>query len=91
MRTITLLFIIALTSNLSIGQNFNELANKEFKSAESYKQAEKSVLMCANYLLNNPSDSAELNRLNSLKYILNWMTGTPDYTFYISKCTCTCN
>ena len=83
MKIITLLFTFALISNLSIGQNFSELANQEFESADSYKPAEKNVLMCANYLFSNPIDYEELNRKYSLQYILKWMMGTPDYTFDI--------
>lgn len=77
--------LITLTYTMSFGQNFSELANTEFKSAESYKPAESQVLTCANYLFSSPANQAELNRLNAIKYIMKWMEGTPDYTFEIGE------
>jgi len=70
---------------MSFGQNFSELANTEFKSTESFKAAESQVLSCASYLFSTPADQAELNRLNAIKYIINWMQGTPDYKFDIGE------
>ena len=82
----TILFIaIAFTFYVSEGQNFPQLANYEFESIESYKTEESKVLMCANYLFNNPANKAELNRLTSIQYIMKWMMGTPDYTFDIGE------
>ncbi|WP_166963856.1 hypothetical protein [Yeosuana marina] len=85
MKKIILVAIIILACNLSFAQNFSELAKYEFESVESYKSEEANVLMCANYLFTNPSNEAELNRLNSIQYIMKWMMGTPDYTFDIGK------
>lgn len=85
MKKIIFIALLTLTSTISFGQNFSELANSEFKSAESYKPAESQVLTCANYLFNNPANQEELNRLNAIQYIMNWMSGTPDYTFEIGE------
>ena len=85
MKKITFIAIITLFCNISFGQNFSELANSEFESAESYKPAESQVLLCANYLFNNPTNEAELNRLNAIQYIMKWMAGTSDYTFDIGE------
>ncbi len=85
MKKIIFIVIITLFCNISFGQNFSELAEFEFESAESYKPAESQVLLCANYLFDNPTNIAELNRLNSIQYIMKWMTGTPDYTFDIGE------
>jgi hypothetical protein len=85
MKKIIFIALITLFSTISFGQNFSELANSEFKSVESYKSAENKVLVCANYLFNNPGNKAELNRLNAIQYIMKWMAGTPDYTFEIGE------
>ncbi|MCK8481705.1 hypothetical protein [Psychroserpens algicola] len=85
MKKIILTVVIAFISHLSIGQNFAELNNYEFKSVESYKTEESKVLLCANYLFNNPTNKSELNRLISIQYIMKWMMGTPDYTFEIGE------
>lgn len=85
MKKIIFIILITLTSTMSFGQNFSELANTEFKSKESCKSAESQVLICANYLFSTPADQAELNRLNALKYIMKWMEATPDYTFDLGE------
>lgn len=83
-KTIFLLLVTCVTF-ISNAQNFTQLADYEFESAESYKQEESKVLLCANYLFNNPADQAEFNRLTSIQFIMKWMTGTPDYTFEIGE------
>ena len=83
MKKIILVITILLVSHVSIAQNFDELENYEFKSVESYKTEQGKVLLCANYLFNNPANKSELNRLTSIQYIMKWMMGTPDYTFEI--------
>ncbi|AXP82538.1 hypothetical protein CJ739_3476 [Mariniflexile rhizosphaerae] len=85
MKKIILILVasMVLACQVSLAQNFSELANYEFKTPESYKTGESQVLLCANYLFSHPANAAELDRLNATKYILNWMMGTPDYTFAI--------
>lgn len=83
-KVFLILFTTFIISKL-FAQNFSELANYEFESSESYKPSENQVLICANYLFDNPADQAELNRLYSTQYIIKWMTGTPDYTFDIGE------
>jgi hypothetical protein len=74
------LFIISL-----FGQDYSKLSNETFKSPQSYKNGEEKVLECSNFILNNPYNKNDLNRLNALQYILKWMEGTPDYTFSIGE------
>ena len=83
MKKIILIIALAFSFNISIGQNFTQIDNYEFETVESYKTEIDKVLMCANYLFNNPANKGEINRLISIQYILKWMTGTPDYTFDI--------
>lgn len=85
MKKIILIIAIAFAHHLSFCQNFNELANYEFKTVESYESEKNNVLMCANYLFNNPANQSEINRLRSIQYIMKWMEGTPDYTFEIDE------
>lgn len=77
------LFILAVS--YSNAQNFVELANYEFKTPESYQTEKSKVLMCVNYLFDNPANKSELNRLSAIQYIMKWMTGTPDYSFEIGE------
>lgn len=83
-KIITLLLI--LTSSLSsYSQAYTELGDYKFGTAGSYKKAESQVLECANFLFENSAKKEELKRANAKKYILNWMQGTPDYTFELAS------
>ena len=85
MKKILFFIALILTATSGIAQNFEELATYEFNSVENYKTAEPQVLEVANYLFETPANKAQIKRLNAIKYIINWMQGTPDYTFEISK------
>ena len=82
------LFLFTVVYLLAINiqaQNFEELADYKFDSEESYETAEPQVLKAANYLFESPANVTQIKRLNAVRYIINWMQGTPDYTFEISK------
>lgn len=83
MKKNILILAVVLLANISFSQNFKKLVNYEFKTEESYTTEMDKVLECANYLFENPNDENELNRLIATQYIMNWMNGTPDYTFEI--------
>ncbi len=83
MKKNILILAVILLANISFSQNFKKLVNYEFKTEESYTTEMDNVLECANYLFENPNDENELNRLIATQYIMNWMNGTPDYTFEI--------
>ncbi|MGY6647954.1 hypothetical protein [Wenyingzhuangia sp. IMCC45574] len=81
MKKFLLLFVLLCSINYSFGQNFSELKDYTFKTAEEYKTKDADVLKCANYLFNHPVKYEEHNRLIALQFIFIWATGTPDYTF----------
>ncbi|TRZ46162.1 hypothetical protein [Robertkochia solimangrovi] len=66
-------------------QNFEIIQDIKFNSAESYNDNSDLVLECANFLFKNPADYKKANRYRAVSFIINWMQGTPDYTFDISK------
>ncbi len=87
MKNYLLFFTLSVCTLSAFGQDFQEFQDYKFKNKESYKTNENNVIKCANYLFENPSDASELNRLTSVQFIMNWMEGTPDYTFSISSAT----
>ena len=85
MKKIIFISLITLFQNISIAQDFGELAHAKFKTKESYKLAENNVLECTNYLFDNPAtEELEMNRLISIQYIMKWMEGT-EYSFEIGE------
>lgn len=85
MKAIIFLIALNLLTIGVFGQDFSNLNDIKFNNSEDYKKAEPKVLECSNYLLNNPIDKDELNRLNSFQYLFMWMEGTSDYTFSIGE------
>lgn len=85
MKNVTTLLLILIGTLSSYSQAYSDLGDYKFESVESYKAAEPQVLECANFLFNTPAKQEELKRANAKKYILNWMQGTPDYTFELGN------
>lgn len=85
MRIFTILFFVVFTSISVSGQNFKELAQHQFTSTEEYKAQEENVLKSTDYLFNNPYDKNDVTRLYCVQFIMNWMQGTPEYTFDIGE------
>jgi hypothetical protein len=70
---------------LATSQDFSGLKNYKLEAAGDYKPAEKQLLECCDFLLNNPVKQNELDRNYAIQFIMRWMEGTPDYTFNIDK------
>ncbi len=85
MKKVFTLLLIVICSVSSYSQAYNELGDYKFESVDSYKKAEPQVLECANFLFKTSAKKEELKRANAKKYILNWMQGTPDYTFELGN------
>ena len=54
-------------------------------NAEDYKAADSIAHIAANYILSKPFKATSSNRQASLKFMMKWMDGTPDYTFTIDQ------
>jgi hypothetical protein len=55
----------------------------KLEKAPDFKLAEPYALQTANYILSNPFKKDDKDRMNSLRFMGKWMTGTPDYSFAI--------
>lgn len=58
--------------------NYDEISLSE---RGDYKVAEPSVLQAAGYILSTPFAKNDMDRLQSLRFLIKWMTGTPEYSF----------
>lgn len=76
------LFLALLSWSLNFSQ---EVSPIEFKKEADYKIAEPKVIESATYLLNSPLDNNEMLRIQHLQFLMQWMEGTPDYTFSLSE------
>ncbi|MDI1315995.1 hypothetical protein [Flavobacterium sp.] len=53
------------------------------KTDADFKAADKYALEASNYILSVPIDKNDITQLKAVRFIINWMEGTPDYTFNI--------
>lgn len=81
---LTFLTIFSL-SYITYSQDYSNLKDVVLKDKKDYPKVEDKVLECSNYILNTPMDYKNLNRLNSLQFLMRWMDGTPDFTFNIDE------
>ncbi len=83
MRILIIIITFLFINTFSFAQDFKSLESYEFETEESFQSEEENVLLCSNYIFDNPFDDSDIKRLISIQYIMKWMTGTPDYTFEI--------
>jgi hypothetical protein len=65
----------------SYSQQLPDFTKIPLTRASEYKAAEPSVLRASVYVLSMPFSKDDQSRIHCVKFILKWMTGTPDYSF----------
>ncbi len=81
LRTLLLLLLLILIASNSFSQNFSDLDKVPLKEKSDFKSAENKVLECTKFILSSPLDKDDLQLKSAKSFVLNWMTGTPDYSF----------
>jgi len=84
MKTKLLLIAIILLSLNSFGQKFKHLEDNKLKKIEDYAKYDKELLDATNYILSNPIDKNDVDRLYAISFVLRWMDGCK-YTFMIHE------
>ena len=80
-----ILALFLLNYNSSFCQTLPNFDEIKLEQASDYKTAETNAIQAATYILTTPFEEKDLNRLNSLAFIIKWMSGTPDYTFTLDN------
>jgi hypothetical protein len=76
-----IVFLIITMVRPAFSQSIPDYSNIPLTQAADYKKAEPAVLQASGYVLSTPYSKEDQVRLNSVQFILKWMTGTPDYSF----------
>lgn len=79
-----LFFILLLASSVLRAQDFSGLETIRLEAKEDYKVADPELNKALDYLLGTPLNKDDINRAQCLRFLLRWMTGTPDYMFTIA-------
>jgi hypothetical protein len=80
MKTTILIILISIACTNLFGQDYSQLRSIPLTNREDCKNAQAKVIECCNYLLIKPCVK-DLNSLNSIVFIINWMGATPDFEF----------
>lgn len=71
--------LFVLTTVSSFAQT--DYSTIKMEKDSDYKTAEKSALEASNYVLSVPLDSKNSKRATAVKFLAQWMEGTPDYSY----------
>lgn len=77
--TLGIFFAFTVLSN---AQNLPDFKNYQLEKAEDYAKAESTAVKAADYILSTPNEKTNDRQL-AFQFILQWMSGTADYTFNI--------
>lgn len=86
MKKLTLLFSAIVLALSVAAQNVpNYEAYKINKDEDFTPEVDNVALQAATYILATPIDSKNINRLKSSRFLIEWMSGTPKYSFGIDQ------
>ncbi len=80
MKTLFLVLFVLLSTSI-FSQNSSQYDNIMLTTANEYRNAEPQVMLAADYVYSTPIDKDNLNRKNSISFIMKWMGGTSDFSF----------
>ncbi|MDQ7948387.1 MAG: hypothetical protein REI78_13720 [Pedobacter sp.] len=82
---ITLLYLLLLLSGTAFSQDLPVLKQIKLNKNSQYKAAEPSVGKVVDYLFATPINKKNKTRNEAGQFLLRWMNGTPDFTFFLEE------
>jgi len=78
--------LIAVIGSLcAFSQSMPNVDSVKLATSADYRAAEPVALQVSAYILSTPTDDKSIPRLHGTKFLLDWMSGTPDYSFDLDK------
>jgi len=85
-KKIALFFLLFFTGvAYSYAQELPNLKNIKLNRNSQFKGTEPLVLKVTDYLFHTPIDKKNSSRKEAGQFLIKWMNGTPDYTFYLEE------
>lgn len=85
MKKVILLFLFSINICNAFSQELPNLKNLKLNKTAQFKGTETLVFKVTNYLFQTPIDKKNKSRAEAGQFLLKWMNGTPDYTFYLEE------
>lgn len=83
----TSLFLLLLLSGIgySYAQELPNLEHVKLNKKVHFKNTEPLAIKVIDYLFQTPIDKKNKSRIEAGRFLIDWMNGTPDYTFYLEE------
>jgi hypothetical protein len=85
MKKLLLILLLTTVTGKLFAQVVPAFDQYKFNADSDYKVADSIVLQTANYLLSTPIDQNESTRLKAGHFVMQWVEGTPNYTFALEQ------
>ncbi len=86
MKKLTLFFLLVIVGFLTVfGQEIPKTKNVRLNKNIHFKITEPLVIKITNYLFETPINKNNNNRNEVGQFLIKWMNGTQDYTFYLAE------
>lgn len=78
-------FLLLLGIGYTYAQDLPNLKHIKLNKAAHFRNAEATTVKVIDYLFQTPIDRANKSRREAGRFLIDWMNGTPDYTFYLEE------
>jgi hypothetical protein len=86
MKKITLFFLLFfICITYSYAQELPNLKHVKLNKKSQFRSTEQLTLKVIAYLFETPINKKNKSRTEAGQFLLSWMNGTPDYTFYLEE------
>lgn len=86
MKKIVLFFIVLILSTCySFSQDLPNLKHIKLSKSAHFKNTVPIILKVTTYLFETPINKKNTSRTEAGQFLIKWMNGTPDYTFYLEE------
>jgi hypothetical protein len=86
MKKIVLFFIVLILSTCyCFSQDLPNLKHIKLSKSAHFKNTVPIILKVTTYLFETPINKKNTSRTEAGQFLIKWMNGTPDYTFYLEE------
>lgn len=86
MKKIVLFFIVLILSTCyCFSQDLPNLKHIKLSKSAHFKNSVPIILKVTTYLFETPINKKNTSRTEAGQFLIKWMNGTPDYTFYLEE------
>ena len=85
MKKVLLFFLLFTSISFSYSQELPDIKSIKLNKKSHFKDNEPTILKVVNYLFETPIDKKNRDRADAGQFLIKWMNGTPEYTFYLEE------